>query len=293
MNVMPLQTDIVDIANVDQQLELHAKNIERIHRDAIYEMGREFASAQTILRYSGGEEGFTKWLARRFPNVAQSTAYQMIEIFKGVSEELFPKFGNMKQSAIAEVAKAEPDIQAILAERVEAGEVFTAAQVKELKQKAAQEAVERINSEAEQARNDLVALQKTSTDRDMKSASDVRELQQKIGDLTAKIGELEKSANEYQKSLPTPNKAKEQAKSTGVATLASDGKYYSGASEDEKRASDAFLSVFSIAASLSDRKHSPGIVVIGCPAESKAQLAAYCDKAVTYLNEIKDAIHGQ
>ncbi len=78
-----------------------------------------------------------------------------------------------------------------------------------------------------------------------------------------------------------------------MATLASDGKYYSGASEDEKRASDAFLSVFSAAASLSDRKHSPGVVAIGCPAESKAQFASYCDKAIAYLNEIKDVINGQ
>ncbi|ABS12952.1 hypothetical protein Oant_0221 [Brucella anthropi ATCC 49188] len=288
---MPLQTDIEDIANVEQQIEQHAQNVERIQGNAILEIGRELKFAQDLFRFNRNEGGFTGWLATRLPHINQRAAYRAIQRYEGVEE--FDEFVKLSGAALDEVVKAEPDIQAIIAERVEAGEVFTAAQVKELKQKAAQEAVDRLNSEADQARKDLEELKKSATDRDIRSASEVRDLQQKISDLTAKIGELEKSAKDYQKSLPTPTKAKEQAKATGVATLASDGKYYSGASEDEKRASDAFLSVFSAAASLSDRKHSPGVVAIGCPAESKAQFASYCDKAIAYLNEIKDVINGQ
>ncbi|MGO6781511.1 hypothetical protein ACCT13_22550 [Rhizobium ruizarguesonis] len=45
---------------------------------------------------------------------------------------MFLNFGNIRPGALAEVAKAEPDIQAIIAERVQAGEIFTAAKVKEV-----------------------------------------------------------------------------------------------------------------------------------------------------------------
>ena len=41
-------------------------------------------------------------------------------------------FAHLKPAAIAEVAKAEPDVQALIAERIEAGEIFTAAKVKEI-----------------------------------------------------------------------------------------------------------------------------------------------------------------
>lgn len=54
---------------------------------------------------------------------------------------MFPKFGNMKPAALAEVSKTEPDIQSLIAERIAAGEVFTAAQVKEIKAKATEEAI--------------------------------------------------------------------------------------------------------------------------------------------------------
>ncbi|AJC80955.1 hypothetical protein IE4803_CH03799 [Rhizobium etli bv. phaseoli str. IE4803] len=66
------------------------------------------------------------------PHIPQSSAYRAIEIFKGVDPELFPQWGNMSNRALAEVAQVEPDIQALIAERVEAGEIFTADKVKEI-----------------------------------------------------------------------------------------------------------------------------------------------------------------
>ncbi|NKK13665.1 hypothetical protein GFM11_10280 [Rhizobium leguminosarum bv. viciae] len=45
---------------------------------------------------------------------------------------------------LAEVAKAEPDIQALIAERVRAGEIFTAAKVKEIRKEAAREAAQQL-----------------------------------------------------------------------------------------------------------------------------------------------------
>ncbi|NKC48975.1 hypothetical protein HED54_14710 [Ochrobactrum anthropi ATCC 49188] len=188
MNIMPLQTDIEDIANVEQQIEQHAQNVERIQGNAILEIGRELKFAQDLFRFNRNEGGFTGWLATRLPHINQRAAYRAIQRYEGVEE--FDEFVKLSGAALDEVVKAEPDIQAIIAERVEAGEVFTAAQVKELKQKAAQEAVDRLNSEADQARKDLEELKKSATDRDIRSASEVRDLQQKISDLTAKIGEL-------------------------------------------------------------------------------------------------------
>lgn len=43
--------------------------------------------------------------------------------------------GNIKPGAFAEIAKAEPDIQALIAERIEAGDIVTAAEVKDIRPK--------------------------------------------------------------------------------------------------------------------------------------------------------------
>lgn len=45
---------------------------------------------------------------------------------------MFPTLGNIRPGILEQIAKAEPDIQALIAERVEAGEIFTAAKVKEI-----------------------------------------------------------------------------------------------------------------------------------------------------------------
>jgi hypothetical protein len=51
-----------------------------------------------------------------------------IKIYKGIDPEMFIKFDKHSEQALLETATAQPDIKAIIAERVEAGEVFTAAQ---------------------------------------------------------------------------------------------------------------------------------------------------------------------
>ncbi|WP_123876196.1 hypothetical protein [Rhizobium sp. N113] len=64
--------------------------------------------------------------------IPQRSAYQAIEIFNGLDNEMFANFANIRPGALEQIAKAEPDIQALIAERVEAGEIFTAAKVKEI-----------------------------------------------------------------------------------------------------------------------------------------------------------------
>lgn len=285
--------DITDVATVEQQIEQHAQNIERIQRDAIIEIGRELSEAQSLFKYTGRDGGFTAWLSSRLPHMSQSAAYRAIDAFKGIDLEMFPNLGKHSDQAVLEIAKAEPDVKAIIAERVAAGEVFTAAQVKEIKAKAAEEAIAQINSDAQAAREELAALRKSFDDKDIKSAAEVRDLQQSIVELTSKLKGYEAEVEKFKKSLPKPSKAKEQAKETGAATLASDGKYYSGATEDQKRASDAFLSVFNITADLTDRREPAAIVAIGCPADSARQFVKYCDAAIAYLTEIKENLHGQ
>ncbi|MGB3386776.1 MAG: hypothetical protein WBA88_02215, partial [Pseudaminobacter sp.] len=109
VNVMTTTTDIGEVATVEQQIEQHAQNIERIQRDAVFDIGRELDAAQELHRYKEGDDGFVKWMARRLPHIPQRSAYQAIEIYRGLGEELFANFANMKPSALAETAKAEPD----------------------------------------------------------------------------------------------------------------------------------------------------------------------------------------
>lgn len=143
----------------DQQLEQHAVNIERVQREAVFDIGRELAAAQELWRYNKAEGGFTGWLAARLPHIPQSSAYQAIDIYKGIDPVMFPNFGNMKPGAILEVAKAAPDVQALIAEKVEAGEIFTAAQVKQFRADAAE-------AEADRARQDISELKAKLAEKD-------------------------------------------------------------------------------------------------------------------------------
>lgn len=162
MNLVAKSEDLVDVATVDQQIEQHAHNVERIQREAIYEIGREFAAIQDLHRYKRDGDGFTDYVAKRFPSFPQRSVYQAINIYKGMDDEMFANFANFRPSAVAEIAKTEPDIQAIIAERVAAGEVFTAAQVKELKAKAARSAMVPITPLSEREREQGAGLARSA-----------------------------------------------------------------------------------------------------------------------------------
>jgi hypothetical protein len=51
-------------------------------------------------------------------------AYRVINIFRDIEPEMFIQLYKLSERALAEVAKAEPDIQALIGERVEAGDIF-------------------------------------------------------------------------------------------------------------------------------------------------------------------------
>ncbi|PSJ60783.1 hypothetical protein [Pseudaminobacter soli (ex Li et al. 2025)] len=293
VNVTTMTADITDVATVEQQIEQHAQTVERIQREAIYEIGREFSAIQDLHRYRRGGEGFQEFVGRRFPTMPIRSIYQAVEVFKGLDPELCANFAHISISAQTEIAKAEPDIQAIIAERVEAGEVFTAAQVKEIKAKAAQEAITQINADAEQARGELAALKKQVDDKDIKSAAEVRDLQQNIADLSAKLKGYEEQVEKFQRSLPKPAKAKEQAAETGAVVLGSDGKFHSGSSAEQKRMHDAFMFAFDKALDLTENPPSPDRVIAGCPDGDRARLAELCVGAADYFIKIRAALHGK
>ncbi len=71
-----------------------------------------------LFKYRRDEGGFTGCLTNRLPHIPQRAAYETINIFRGIDTGLFANFANMKPGALVEVAKAEADIQALIAERV-------------------------------------------------------------------------------------------------------------------------------------------------------------------------------
>lgn len=160
MNVVAKSEPMVDVATVDQQIEQHAQNIERIVGNAILEMGRELKQAQELFRFKRDEGGFTGWLASRLPHINQRAAYRAIQRYEGIEE--FDQFVKLSGSAQQEAASAEPDVKAIIAERVAAGEVFTAAQVKELKAKAARSAMVPITPLSEREREQGAGLARSA-----------------------------------------------------------------------------------------------------------------------------------
>jgi hypothetical protein len=83
---------------------------------------------QDLFKYRRDEGGFTGWLATRLPHIPQSSAYRAIEIARNIDAEMFTSLGNIRPGILEQIAKAEPDIQALIAERVRAGEIFTAAE---------------------------------------------------------------------------------------------------------------------------------------------------------------------
>lgn len=291
VNVMTTTADITDVATVDQQIEQHAQNVERIQRNAFFEIGKELWQAKEAFKYSRNEGGFSGWLSRRLPHIAVRSADKMIELASSVDEEMLANLANFSFAAQLEYAKAEPDTQAIIAERVAAGEVFTAAQVKELKAAAAQEAIDRINSEAEQAKAELAALKKTAEDKDIKSAAEVRDRDQRIEELTAKLKGYEEQVEKFQKSLPKPAKAKEQAAEAGGVVLGSDGKFHSGSSAEQKRMHDAFMFAFDKALDLTENPPSPERVVAGCPEGDRVRLAELCMAAADYFIKIRASLN--
>lgn len=277
---------VPDLFTVDQQIEQHAQNVERIQRDAIFEIGRELAEAQALFRYKPNG-GFTEWLAVRLPHIPQSSAYQAIQICKNIDPALFPDSRNISPLAWAEVAKAAPDVQALIAEKVAAGEIFTAAEVKELRAEAAAEAVEVTKKEADEIRDKLAKARKALSAKD----ENAQALEDQIAELSAKLKGHEDRISEYQQSLPTPREAEKIAAQEGGLIFANDGKFHSGATPERQQLTDEYLRVWRLLAEIANPEiPSPINVVAGCDPTYRAQLGKFCQRAAVYIAQIEEAL---
>ncbi|MEX2693859.1 hypothetical protein [Rhizobium mongolense] len=92
-------------------------------------------AAQELFKYRRDKGGFTGWLRPGFPAFHSAPRIRRLRS-KSVNPELFAQCANITPRALAEIAKTEPDVQALINERVEAGEIFTAAKVKEIRDEA-------------------------------------------------------------------------------------------------------------------------------------------------------------
>lgn len=294
MNMLQTQMDIedvVDIATVDQQIELHARDFELVDQIQAMRKGEILARIRDLFFHKRDEGGFEGFLRDRL-KVAKTTAYEHIQIYESLGENV-RNSGRISHSAKVQIAAAAPDIRAIIEERVAAGEVFTAAQVKDIKHKVAAEAVERINADADEARRDLEKLRSELTEKDEKSAAEVKRLQESISDLTGKLKGYEADVEKFRRSLPKPEKAKEQAAETGGVVLASDGKFHSGSSAEQKRMVDAFMNIFDKTLDLTENPPAPERVVAGCSQQDRKLLRDRCERAAAYLNQIRSLIDAE
>jgi hypothetical protein len=295
MNMIPAQIDIedvVDIATADQQIEAIAVDIELTEQVAHARIGQHLKKAHGLFKYVRSEGGFEGWVRSRLGR-SDEWARQAIAIADAIGNGMPQQLLGLSKSAQIQVVSAPVDVQQLIADRVEAGEVFTAAQVKEFKQQAAAEAVERINADAEQARADLDALKTELASKDKASTAETSRLRADVEELTNKLSEFERQAAEYRKSLPKPEKAKEQAAQTGGVVLGSDGKFHSGSSAEQKKMHDAFMFAFDRLLDLTEDAPSPARIAAGCPDDERSKTVERCDQAISYLNSIKEAINGK
>lgn len=286
-HVMNVPVPSPDVATVDQQLEAIAVDIDLTRNMAAYRIGERLKEARDLFRYRRDEGGFRGWAKTRL-GWDERKAYRFIEAVDALPIEMSGKFARLSDAAFFEVAKAEPDVQALIAERVEAGEIFTAAKVREIREEAAREASEQSVS---QAKEEIAALKKQIKAGD----DDADALRSKIKDLSAAIEAHEQAIADYQESLPSPAEAEKQAAAmeTGVV-LGSDMKFHSGASPEERALAADYMSAWAVLKEFSrDDFPLPGRVATGCAPAFRKQLIGFCAVASTYIDRLREALDAE
>lgn len=161
MNLVAKSEDLVDVATVEQQIEAIAVDIEITLQVAVRRAGEKLSEAHELFVYSRNVGGFEKWVKDRI-GITPQHARRLMSVYKSIPAEMSNQLVRLSNSALFETASAEPDVKAIIAERVAAGEVFTAAQVKELKAKAARSAMVPITPLSEREREQGAGLARSA-----------------------------------------------------------------------------------------------------------------------------------
>lgn len=161
MNLVAKSEDLVDVATVEQQIEAIAVDIELTEQVAMARVGQRLAEARDLFKYDRREGGFEGWVRSRL-GYSYAWAHEAITRYEKLGPAMSLQLQGLSRRAQLETATAEPDVKAIIAERVAAGEVFTAAQVKELKAKAARSAMVPITPLSERGRGQGAELARSA-----------------------------------------------------------------------------------------------------------------------------------
>lgn len=209
-----------DTAVADQRLAVLAVEIETIDAGIMgmhVEKGRRLAEARDLHKYNGWPGGFDGWCNDRLGYTRQH-AYQLIQIYEELGEKSKQLF-TLTKAALLETSRAEPDVQNLIAERVEAGEIFTAAQVRDIRRKeqdsAVQAAADRISDATAEAERLRLLVDAAATDQHTAEADRDRlakELSDALKTRDKAVKELEALKAKEPAKADKPTKAKTKAK---------------------------------------------------------------------------------
>lgn len=89
MNMLQTQMDIedvVDIATVDQQIELHAKDFELVDQIQSMRKGEILSSIRDLHKYKRDEGGFEGFVRNRL-KLSERAAYEHIQVYEGIGQD--------------------------------------------------------------------------------------------------------------------------------------------------------------------------------------------------------------
>lgn len=269
----------------DQRLAVLAVEIETIQSGMFFEIGKRLAEARDIHKYNGYPGGFEGWCRDRL-TISFRVAQRLVQVVDNVGQKN-AGLGVLSLDALVEVSRAEPDVQSIIAERVEAGEIFTAEQVKAARREAEEAA-------AEVTREKIIANER----RIAEAAERIAELEagddeavREITKLKKRIAGFEKMVDDAKRDLPTVEEAVERSKETGGGVLAQDGKWHREPSpQEQQQEAKTFAAFHSTIARWHEHPVPAAIIAKHCPPSVVLTLVTAIDAVIANLNAIAKEI---
>lgn len=272
----------------ERWVEERAIHIETVAHNAKVEAGRTLREVQAAYKYRHNGDGFVAWLAARFPNLPQRSAYQMIDA-AAVPVEMFANFANISLAAQAEIGRSDREVQDAINDRITAGEIFTAAQVKDLRLKMLADAAAESAKEIEDANYEIETL----STRVKELEADEADHREEIARLNKAIAEHAKLIEDARKSLPSPKQAEKLAaeKGDGAAVLGNDGRLHTGATAEQRRAGAAFMHFHAVVGELgSEHSVKPDLIAAGCTDLLRPNVVEHCQRAIAYITAVMDEV---
>nr|WP_278515351.1 hypothetical protein [Brucella anthropi] len=220
MNAMPQQTDIEDfaiigdVANVEQQIEAAAVDIEITETVAFARIGQILDSVKPLFKYDRKWGGFEGWLKSRLRR-SEGWARQAIALFEAHKDAKFVvNYEHLSPTAQYEIATSSSEVKSIVEALVVDGQRVTVADVKRLKAEA------KAADELAEARAKLESLQKLSEDKDFENAGEIHKLQIQIESLERGRDLARKDANTAESKASAVEKEMDERISIAVSEAA-------------------------------------------------------------------------